>query len=103
MFKLARNLTSSSDIYTVCIKDIVISFPVIDKNKFNMIRLDIWRGKSFKSMMVKDENGLITKDKKEAAFTDKFIQNSKFYVNKKNVGKTKEIVFKIDGLTDQNK
>ena len=100
MFKLARELTTSSDMYTVCIKDIVITFPVSDKTIFNIVRLDIWRGKEFKSMMVKNENGLITKDNKEAVFTDKFIQNSKFYVNKKNIGKTKEIVFKIDGLTD---
>ena len=99
MFKLARELTTSSDMYTVCIKDIVITFPVSDKTIFNIVRLDIWRGKVFKSMVIMDNNGVINAHKKDAVFEEKFIQNSKFYVNKKNIGKVKEIIFKIDGLT----
>ena len=103
MFKLARELTTSSDMYTVCIKDIVITFPVSDKTIFNIVRLDIWRGKEFKSLNIIDDNGIITADKKDAVFQEKFIQNSKFYVNKKNIGKVKEIIFKVDGLTKENK
>jgi hypothetical protein len=69
MFKLARELSTSKDVYTVCIKDLVINFPedfvpANDSKIFNIVRLDIWRGKEFKSMTQIDNTGLVTASRK---------------------------------------
>lgn len=50
MFKLARQLTTSKEMQCICIKDLRVNIPENVSSVYTVMRIDIWRGKAFKSI-----------------------------------------------------